>query len=195
MIPASHLRTSFPGIAPIFLSRGLLIGVFRRCSVGTRNAATAKRKESTVTQRSRDSVSGQITLDYFVQKVAEGWSLTAIEWVREVEKGGDAAEPREDSTVKAEVPYGLEVAESGLELIPNPLEAAVLLLILEKIVKEKRIGEIANELNRKGYRTREGTPWSAPAVFNLLPRLIEAGPELLKSHAWQELRGKSSLQN
>ncbi len=148
-----------------------------------------------MTQRSRDSVSGQITLDYFVRKAAEGWSLAAIEWVREVEKGGDEAEPHQDSPVKAEVPYGLEVAETGLALIPNPLEAAVLLLILERIVKEKRIGEIANELNRHGYRTREGAPWSAPAVFNLLPRLIEAGPELLKSQAWQELRGKSSLPN
>jgi hypothetical protein len=121
--------------------------------------------------------------------------LAAIEWVREVEKSGDEPELQHDSTIKAEVPYGLEVAESGLALIPNPLETAVLLLILERIVKEKRIGEIANELNRNGYRTREGTPWSAPSVFNLLPRLIEAGPELLKSPVWRELRGKSSLPN
>jgi len=146
-------------------------------------------------QRSRDLVSGPITLDYFVRRAAEGWSIAAIEWVREVEKTGDTAEPQQASTVKAEIPYGLEVAESGVELIPNPLEASILLAILEKIVKEKRIGDIANELNRNGYRTRDGALWTAPAVFNLLPRLIEAGPELLKSPAWQELRGKTSLPN
>ncbi len=148
-----------------------------------------------MTQRSRDLVSGQITLDYFMRKAAEGWSLTAVEWVREVGQGVQPIAPLQDSRVKTEVPYGLQVAENGLELVPNPLEATVLLLILEKIVKEKRIGDIASELNRNGHRTREGTLWTAPAVFNLLPRLIEAGPELLKSPAWQELRGRTRLPN
>jgi len=148
-----------------------------------------------VTQRSRDLVSGQITLDYFMRKAAEGWSLAALEWVREIEPGVHPLEPLQESTVKADVPYGLQVAENGLELVSNPLESTVLLLILEKVVKEKRIGEIASELNRNGHRTREGTLWTAPAVFNLLPRLIEAGPELLKSPAWQELRGRTRLPN
>jgi hypothetical protein len=146
-------------------------------------------------QRSRDLVSGQITLDYFMRKAAEGWSLAAVEWVRDVQHGAQPLESFQESTVKAELPYGLQLAEGGLHLVPNPLEATVLLLILEKIVKEKRIAEIASDLNHTGHRTREGTPWTAPAVFNLLPRLIEAGPELLKSPAWQELRGKTRLPN
>jgi hypothetical protein len=166
----------------------------RRINSGTISAPQQDEKGLTVMQHSRDLVSGPITLDYLVRRAAEGWSIAAIEWVREAEKT-DTAEPQQASMVKAEIPYGLEVAESGMELIPNPLEGSILLLILQKIVKEKRIGDIANELNRNGYRTRDGALWTAPAVFNLLPRLIEAGPELLKSPAWQELRGKTSLPN
>ena len=26
---------------------------------------------------------------------------------------------------------------------------------------------------------RQGVPWTAPAIFDLLPRLIEAGPRIL----------------
>jgi hypothetical protein len=69
------------------------------------------------------------------------------------------------------------------------------MLILEQIVKEKRISEIANQLNLAGYRTREGTPWGPTAVFNLLPRLIEAGPSLLKSAAWRERRASNVKPN
>jgi hypothetical protein len=64
--------------------------------------------------------------------------------------------------------------------------------MLEQIVREKRIQEIAAELNRNGYATRAGLPWSPTDVFNLLPRLIEVGPRLLKSAAWQQRRAANS---
>jgi hypothetical protein len=73
-------------------------------------------------------------------------------------------------------------------LEPNPLERTVLLLILEKIIREKRVTEIASELNEEGMRTRRGSPWTPSAVFDLFPRLIEAGPSLLKSADWQQRR-------
>ncbi|HEY7209331.1 MAG TPA: recombinase family protein [Bryobacteraceae bacterium] len=140
-----------------------------------------------MTERLRDIVTGELTLDYFVRRSAEGWRMASIEWVRE---GSSAtATPRvPDKLVEASVPYGLRVAENGLNLEENPLESTVLLLILDQIVQEKRISEIAFQLNQRGYLTRDGSPWSPTAVFNLMPRLIEAGPALLKSAAWQERR-------
>jgi recombinase len=69
------------------------------------------------------------------------------------------------------------------------------MLILEQIVKEKRISEIAVQLNHEGHRTREGTLWSPTAVFNLLPRLIEAGPSILKSRQWSERRAEGTKPN
>ncbi len=94
-----------------------------------------------------------------------------------------------------EIPYGLRLSEDGLHLEPNPVERTVLLLILDKIVREKRITEIANELNADGLRTRRDSAWSPSAVFDLLPRLIDAGPAILKSPDWQELRDNRSAPN
>lgn len=142
-----------------------------------------------MTQRIRDLVTGELTLDYFVQRSAAGWKVASIEWVRET--ASEMAEPvhaSEGSATTEPVPYGLQIAKDGRYLEENPLEATVLMLILEQIVKEKRISEIAIQLNHEGHRTREGGPWSPTAVFNLLPRLIEAGPSILKSRSWSERR-------
>ena len=139
---------------------------------------------SGMAERLRDIVTGELTLDYFVRRAAEGWRLASIEWVRESSSAAASAVP--DNLLDAQVPYGLRVAEPGDRLEENPFESAVLLLILDQIVHEKRVTEIAEELNLRGYQQRGGGAWSPAAVFDLLPRLIEAGPVLLKSSAWRE---------
>jgi hypothetical protein len=70
---------------------------------------------------------------------------------------------------------------------------SVLLTILEMIVKDKSVPSISEELNRRNFKTRHGGPWSAPAVFDLLPRVIEMGPTLLRSREWTALRPKMTL--
>lgn len=139
-------------------------------------------------QSIRDVVTGELTLDYFAKRAAAGWKIASIEWVQESEDDKTATKISPVQTQSTQIPYGLKVGEGGLRLEENPLETTVLLLILEQIVKEKRIQEIARELNLQGYSTRDGRDWSASDVFNLLPRLIEAGPALLKSAAWLQLR-------
>ena len=47
---------------------------------------------------------------------------------------------------------------------------------------------IAEELNQRGYRTREGMKWTAVSVFQMLPRLIEVGPKIFSTREWQERR-------
>ncbi len=139
-------------------------------------------------QSIRDVVTGELTLDYFVRRSAEGWKVASIEWVREAGPAKPSTGLSNLLTAPASPPYGLQVAEGSLHLEENPLEATVLLLILEQIIQEKRIQEIASHLNVQGYATRDGMPCSATDVFNLMPRLIEAGPSLLKSAAWQQRR-------
>lgn len=137
-------------------------------------------------QSMRDVITGEVTLEHLARRFAEGWKMASIEWFRE----SDDTEPSEPTHVlndHATLPYGLQVSEAGL-VQENPLEATVLLLILEEIIREKRIQEIASDLNLQGFSTRSGTPWGPSDVFNLLPRLIEAGPSLLKSAAWQQRR-------
>jgi hypothetical protein len=140
-----------------------------------------------VLQRNRELVNGPLTLDYLTQRTAEGWKVAAIEWIREVD-----AVPA-DSLSSVDTPYGVRIAADGLQLEQNPLERTVLLLILDNIVREKRITEIARELNAHGLSTRRGTAWSPSDVFELLPTLIEAGPTLLKSNEWQSMRNRSAL--
>jgi hypothetical protein len=146
------------------------------------------RKGGDMVQRHRDLISGEVTLDYFMRKMAEGWRIAAIEWVRDVHDQPVASERLEVAIHGEELPYGLQVASDGLHLEQNPLEKTVLLMILEKIVREKRITEIAFDLNAAGLKTRRGTEWTATEVFELLPRLIDMGPKLLSSQEWQERR-------
>lgn len=136
----------------------------------------------------RDVVTGELTLDYFMKRSAEGWKLASVEWVRESDKAQPASTLPHVLTGSADLPYGLQVGQDGVHLEENPLETTVLLLILEQIVKEKRVHEIAWQLNMQGYSTRDGRSWSASDVFDMLPRLIEAGPSLLKSAVWQQRR-------
>ncbi len=147
-----------------------------------------------MTQRSRDLVGGPLSLDYFMRRAADGWTLAAIEWVREVEAPEampDVASPKIHIEPE-EIPYGLRISEDGLHVEENPVEKAALLLILEKIVMEKRLSQIADDLNLQGLRTRTGTQWTSTAIFDLLPRLIEAGPKLLKSAEWRRRRNQLS---
>ena len=136
----------------------------------------------------RDKVRDPITLDYFQQRLSEGWKLRAVEWEKD-----DATSDGVAENDAQEPPYGLQVADAE-RLQRNLQEVAVLLTVLEMIVTEKRVSMIADELNQRGYRTRLGTRWTPTAVFELLPRVIDMGPELLKSTEWRERRSNIRLQ-
>lgn len=138
-------------------------------------------------QTMRDAVTGELSLEYFAKRFQEGWKIAGIEWVRDSDEAIASKSSLNLLSGEATLPYGFQLTGSGL-VEENPLEAAVLLLILDQVIREKRIQEIASALNEQGYVTREGSPWSAAEVFNLMPRLIEAGPSLLKSDAWRQRR-------
>jgi hypothetical protein len=135
----------------------------------------------------RDVVTGDLSLEYFANRLAEGWKIVHIEWARDTNSAELSTRSAQVSTEPAVLPYGLQVGDGG-QVEENPTETAVLLLMLEEIVREKRVQEIAAELNLRGFATRAATKWQAVDVFNLLPRLIEAGPSLLRSSAWQHRR-------
>jgi hypothetical protein len=137
----------------------------------------------------RDRVQEPVTLEYFQRRLSEGWKLRAVEWERDEEFAGMA---EEDTT--EEVPYGLEIGANAERLRHNIEEVSVLLAVLEMIVTEKRVSLIADELNLRGYRTRSGSRWTPIAVFELLPRVIDMGPELLKSSEWRQRRSNIQLQ-
>jgi hypothetical protein len=130
-------------------------------------------------ERVRDVMSGVPNADYLNEKAAEGWRLVAVEWERDMEGVTEETGP-----VKEEVPFGMKVSEDCLHLEENPTERQILLLMLQGIVDDKSLSQVADELNGRGCRTRRGAEWTQTAVFAVLPRLIEVAPRIFSSEEW-----------
>jgi hypothetical protein len=120
-------------------------------------------------ERIREVVTGSVDLDYVRQKTEAGWKLVAMEWRREI-AGDDAKE----AVIMEEIPYGLRVAPDCSRLEEDPQDYSITL--------------VASELNKRGLRIRNGGFWTPVSVFNMLPRLIEVGPNIFSSDDWDARR-------
>jgi hypothetical protein len=134
-------------------------------------------------QKLREVLTTPLTPEYLARRADEGWNAVAVEWERQ---NGTAPTPQPD--IVEEIPYGLQIASDCHHLEENPVEKEILVCIMEQIVQDQPLSKVAAELNRLGHRTRQGTKWSPVAIFNLLPRLIEAGPRIFSSDEWAERR-------
>ncbi len=138
-------------------------------------------------ERVREVLKSPPTAEYWQEKSEKGWRPVAVEWER------DASEEGERDVLKEEVPYGLEVAADRLYLVESPSEIEVVHLLLEQIVKDRPLSAAAEELNRRGYRQRDGAHWTQVALFNLLPRVVELAPRIYSSEEWSEKRSQLKL--
>lgn len=136
-------------------------------------------------EREKQLVGEWPTVDELLRRKSEGWTLVAMEWEREAIR---AADPSERQPV--EIPYGLRVSGDGFHLEDDPVERRTLMLVLNGIVDDRPISRIVSELNDAGLTNRRGKEWTASEVFELLPRLIEAGPSILTSADWIARRKK-----
>jgi Recombinase len=136
-------------------------------------------------QHIREILSGPLTGGYLESKTSEGWKAVAVIWEREVP---DDAPPIAD--IAQPVPYGLKIAEDCVALEQDMQEREALLVMLEMIVQDKPLREIAEELNRRGFQTRLNSKWTPGSVFDMLPRLIEVGPRVFSTQEWAMRRGK-----
>ncbi|MGO9515742.1 MAG: recombinase family protein [Candidatus Korobacteraceae bacterium] len=138
-------------------------------------------------ERVRQDVSASFGADDLRRQSEQGWKLVAVEWERELPD--EAAE----SGVSGEVPFGLQVApDPPPRLEENPTEREVLFLMMELTIQDGPYSAIADELNRRGYRTRRGVKWTPVSVFQMLPRLVEAGPKIFATEEWQQRRQRLS---
>lgn len=143
------------------------------------------------TERIREAVKGPIDAGYIQRREREGWRLVAVEWEVEWERGSEAPE-RQAEALLEETPFGARVATDGERLEESPSEMESLLFMMELIIQDISLSKVAEELNRKGFRTRSGTDWGPVAVFNMLPRLIELTPRIFSSAEWIERRKRLS---
>lgn len=131
-------------------------------------------------QRMRQPILGPFKLEQVQALREQGWTLIAMEWEREV------SEEEMAEHAAAEVPFGLQVARGALQ--ENSAETETMADMLELMIDEGPYWRIAEELNRRGHRTRRGTKWSSVSVFEMLPRLIEVAPRIFSSVGWQRRR-------
>jgi Recombinase len=144
--------------------------------------------QMTKTERIREAFDRPLDLSYLRERESAGWRLVGLEWEREIE-GDDARRPRP----LQETPFGSQVSRDCDHLEENAPEMQFLFSMMELIVQDISLTKVAEELNKKGFRTRKGTEWGPVAVFNMLPRLIEVTPRILGSEEWVERRKRLSL--
>jgi Recombinase len=133
-------------------------------------------------ERAKDILNGPLTNDLLRQRADGGWQVASIEWRRELP--GKA--PIE--SLPGEIPYGLRISEDCLRLETDPEENLILMQMMELLVQDFPFTSVASDLNEKGYRTREGKRWTAVTVFNMMPRLVEAGPTMFPTEQWETRR-------
>jgi hypothetical protein len=134
------------------------------------------------TERMREAAS-EISLDLLAERARDGWKLSGLEWTREVEAEAPEPQPALESP-----PYGLRVASDCRGLEQDPDEQKVILTIFGMIVQDTGCAEIARTLNERGFRTRRREQWTALDVFQLMPRLIEAGQKTFATERWATIR-------
>ena len=135
------------------------------------------------TQREREAVNQPLNDEQVKQRAEAGWRMVAVEWERDL--------PEDQPASQAEVPFGFRLSPQNAVLEVNPDEWQALVLMMEMTVQEGPYWTIAEELNRQGYRTRDGGMWTPISVFQMLPRLIEAGPRIFATEEWRKRRARS----
>ena len=133
--------------------------------------------------RIREKVAIPPTSVYLSKMHDAGWRLVALEWEREIEFSG-APEPPVEAGAE-EIPFGLRIASDCRHLEDDPLETQTLKFLAEMVLQDVSFRGMADALNAREYRTRDGHPWSAASVFKLIPRLIEIAPRLLTGSEWE----------
>ncbi|MBB6142252.1 hypothetical protein HNQ77_000190 [Silvibacterium bohemicum] len=137
-------------------------------------------------ERIRDVISGPFSPEIMRQRTAAGWQLVSIEWRRELPEN----ETPSEGAYNEEIPYGLRISDDCQRLEVDPAENQALTLMMELLVQDFPLSSVASDLNEKGFRARSGKPWSAPSVFNMMPRLIDVGPRLFSTDEWESRRAK-----
>jgi hypothetical protein len=139
-------------------------------------------------ERSHETVSGLPSLEFLTQRVQAGWKLVGLDWEREVAVS-ESTEPEPQGWAE-EIPYGLRVSDDCSRLVEAPAELEIITIALDMIVEDCSLSRVADELNTRGYRMRSGNPWGPAALFQLLPRMIQVGPQLFTSEKWTKRRAR-----
>ena len=111
------------------------------------------------TERIRQSASGELTWDEIQKLQHEGWRLIALEWERDVP---DEQKQEQARSMTVRIPLLACVwLKTVRPLLKTAAENEALVVMMELIIQDGPYSFVAEELNRRGYRTREGLKWSS----------------------------------
>ena len=140
-------------------------------------------------ERMRDVVAGPYSAEAIRQRQSAGWQMVSIEWRREIPE----AEARTKTSGGEDIPYGLRLSDNCAWLEVDPRENAVLVQMMELLGHDFSYASIVSDLNERGLRQRDGSPWTRVAVFQMMPRLIEVGPRLFAADERKHGRNISAV--
>jgi hypothetical protein len=138
----------------------------------------------------REALSAWPSPEHLQQRETAGWRIVAVEWERQAQVESAAASA--ELVSGEEIPYGTRIASDCLHLEENPSEMQVLNHLAEMVVQDHSYNHMAESLNERALRTRDGKPWTALAVFKLTPRLIEVAPRILSGAEWENRKRQLS---
>jgi hypothetical protein len=141
-------------------------------------------------ERIREPLAGLLQPNLLEDRVKAGWKLVGIEWERDAPASPPLAEALSEAAPAwvEEIPYGLRVSDDCTGLVANPAETEIIILALDMIVDDRPLSRVAENLNLRGYRTRQGEAWTPAAIFELLPRMIQVGPRVFATEEWHTRR-------
>lgn len=73
------------------------------------------------------------------------------------------------------VPYGYSYSKDTKQFSINSEEAAVVRLIYASYIETRSLLKVANSLNEKGFRSRQGAEWSAVTVHKIITNIFYKG--------------------
>jgi hypothetical protein len=62
--------------------------------------------------------------------------------------------------------------------------------MMELLIQDLPLSQVAIDLNTQGMRTRAGHLWTQISVFEMLPRLTEVSPRIVTAKDWEKRRRK-----
>ena len=137
------------------------------------------------TERIRQEAPASFGPEEIARQAEQGWKLVAVEWEREL------PESKAQRQRRRQFHSACRSCRDGGRLEPNSTEQEILFLIMELTDSGwPLLRAIAEELNHRGYRTRQGMKWTPISVFQMLPRLIEVGPRIFATQEWQQRRAR-----
>ena len=107
---------------------------------------------------------------------------------RRMQRGRSQA-TKEGYYIGSKLPYGFDKVkkDKGYVLVPNPHEAEVVKFIFDKYIAGFGAQLIANQLNEKGIKTRNGKYWYSPLIIQIIKNKAYIGfIHSSKNKEWHE---------